>query len=101
MVPVYEKLLEKVVSEQFIKYFENNTCLSKNQAGFRHENSCKCELQTVVINWKSAIRRKKIMGVIFLDFRTETINRKLLLEKLKRNGVQGTVITWSVDYLQN
>ena len=52
MVPFYEKLLEVVVNNQFIEYFERNKLLSKYQAGFRKNNSCENAFQSVLVNWK-------------------------------------------------
>ena len=76
MVPVYEKLLEVVVNNQFIEYFERNKLLSEYQAGFRKNNSCESALQSVLVNWKKALSEKKVIGVVFIDFRRafETID---------------------------
>ena len=103
MVPVYEKLLEVVVNNQFIEYFEKNNLLSEYQAGFRKNNSCESALQSVLMNWKSALSKKNIIGVVFLDFRRafETIDRGMLIEKLKKYGVQDVVLKWFETYLSN
>lgn len=103
MVPVYEKLLERCANEQVIQYIESNNLLTPNQTGFREKNSCESALQTVVTKWISAIGQKKYVGVVFLDLRRafETINRKLLLMKLKNYGFGTTVMKWFSEYLDN
>lgn len=58
-------------------------------------------LQTVLMNWKSALSERKIIAVVFLDFRRafETIDRTLLLEKLRKYGIQDTALEWFKNYL--
>lgn len=101
MVPIYEKLLETVVNEQIIDYIETNKLLTIKQAGFRKRNSCESALQTVIAKWKNALNEKKVIGVIFLDFRRafETIDRKLLLLKLRKFGLGPKIINWMSEYL--
>ena len=101
MVPSYEKLLELIVSEQLVEYVENNSLLTKFQAGFRHNNSCESALQTVLVDWKSAINNRKVVGIVFLDFQRafETINRELLLLKMEKMGIGGYVLKWFQEYL--
>ena len=103
MVPTYEKLLEIIVNDQIKKYVEDNNLLTKYQAGFRNQNSCESAIQTVLAKWKNALIEKKVIGVVFLDFRRafETINRNLLLLKLKNYGLGDTIIKWFSEYLSN
>lgn len=103
MVPCYEKLLEMVVNEQFIEYIENNKLLTAYQAGFRNKNSCESAIQTVLYKWKDAIEQNLIVGVVFLDFKRafETINRQLLILKLKRYGLGSKIIEWFESYLDS
>ena len=103
MVPSYEKLLEVVVNEQVIEYVEQNNILSEFQAGFRKNNSCESALQTILFNWKNALDNKLIIGAVFLDFRRafETIDRQLLILKMKKYGFGPTVIKWIEEYLSN
>ena len=72
-----------MVNNQFIGYSERNKLLSEYQAGFRKNNSCESALQSVLVNWKKALSEKKVIGVVFIDFRTafETIDRCILIEK--------------------
>lgn len=103
MVPVYEKLLELVVNKQIVEYVETNNLLTKYQAGFRKQNSCESALQTVLSKWKNALNNKQIVGVVFIDFRRafETINRDLLLLKLKNFGMGSVVINLLREYLED
>ena len=101
MVPPYEKLLEICVNDQIVSYLEKNFIFSEFQSGFREKNSCESALQTVLFNWKGALEERKIIGVVFLDFKRafETINRNLLLHKMKRYGFGEKILKWFKEYL--
>lgn len=103
MVPVYEKLVELVINNQIVEYVEMNQLLTKYQAGFRKQNSCESALQSVLYKWKDALNNKQVVGVVFLDFRRafETINRNLLLLKLKNFGMGSVVTSLLGEYLNN
>lgn len=102
-MPPYEKLLEVIVNDQIREYIEDNKLLTHCQAGFRKRNSCESSLQTVLSKWKFAVDRRKIVGVVFLDFKRafETINRELLILKLQKYGFGPKIINWITDYLNN
>lgn len=103
MTPIYEKLLEVIMNKQITEYIENNKLLTEHQAGFRRHNSCESALQSVLVKWKEALNKKQIVGVVFLDFKRafETVNRNLLLLKLKNFGFGQKVLNLLRDYLEN
>lgn len=103
MVPIYEKLLELVVNKQIVDYIEGNNLLTKYQSGFRKQNSCESALQSVLCKWKDALDNRMLVGVVFLDLRRafETVNRKLLLLKLKNFGMGSTVVNLLREYLDD
>jgi len=57
----------------------------------------------VISSWKGEIGEGKMIGVIFLDLRRafEVIDREILIQKLKRFGLKGTVLSWFKSYLEN
>ena len=103
ILPPYKKLLEIIVKEQLLVFIEVNNILTKHQVGFRKSNSCETALQSVLVKWKSAINDKKNVGVVFFDFRRafEIIDRDVLLKKLEKIGLRGTVLQWFRSYLSN
>ncbi|KAH1028752.1 hypothetical protein HUJ05_002082 [Dendroctonus ponderosae] len=77
-------------------------------AGFRSQNSCETALQSVLLNWKGALEEGKMIGVVvkmFLDERRsfkrtfETINRQLLLLKMKNYGFGDVILDWLGEFL--
>lgn len=100
-LPVYEKTLELVVKEQLIKHCMDNDILIENQSGFRESHSCETALQFIISDWVKTISKNQIIVAVFLDFKRafETVNRKLLLSKLEKMGIRGTVLVWIESYL--
>ena len=100
-LPIYEKILEKIVHKQLMEYLEENKLFSESQSGFRVNHSCETALQWVITGWKKVIGEGKIIGAVFLDLRRafEVVNRDILLEKLERCGIKENVLKWFRDYL--
>ncbi|XP_046743250.1 uncharacterized protein LOC124409579 [Diprion similis] len=103
MLPLYESILEKAAKNQLIEYIERSDILTDEQSGFRRNYSCETALQNTIIIWRKSLDRSKLIGVIFLDLKRafETINRRLLLQKLANYGIMGTTWKWIKSYLEN
>lgn len=102
-LPIPEKLLEMVVKEQLLEFIQDNNILISEQSGFRKNHSCETALQFLLNQWKIDISNNLVIGVVFLDFKRafETVNRNLLIMKLKKYGIEGIVLTWFISYLEN
>ena len=102
-LPVYEKILELMVQKQLIQYMEGNNLFEECQSGFRGKHSCETAIQWLVSEWKRTIGEGKVIGVIFLDLRRafEVVDRYILLRKLERYGINGSVLKWFRSYLHN
>lgn len=103
MLPLYEKVLELVVKNQIEKYLEENSIITEHQSGFRKKYSCETAVQTVLDEWKLNISEGRMVGVIFMDLKRafETVDRKLLVEKLYQYGIRGKVLEWIRSYLSD
>lgn len=65
MLPVYEKVIEKVIQMQLEKYLEENGLLIPQQSGFRKGHSCESALNCTIMDWKSEIDQKKCVIAVF------------------------------------
>lgn len=102
-LPPIEKVLELAVYHQLMEYFNHNNLFIGNQSGFRSNHSCETSLQLTFANWNEEIDKEKYIVAVFLDFRRafETIDRGILLNKLKYYGIGGSVLDWFISYLHN
>ena len=100
---IEECIIERVVKSQVVNYLEENNLFMREQSGFRKKHSCETALNRVIFEWKNALDKKKIVIAVFLDLKRafETIDRELLIKKMKLNGFDNEVISWFSSFLTN
>jgi retron-type reverse transcriptase len=103
MLPIYKKVLECADKEQIMNSIESNEILINEQSGFRKYHSCETALNLVLNNWKEHIEKKKAILAVILDLKRafETIDRNILLRKLKSYGIRGLVLKWFESFSAN
>lgn len=101
VLPMFEKIIEKIVYLQLMKFIDKNKILIPEQSGFRENHSCETALQNVINEWKQNCDKKEKIGVVFLDFKRafETIDRVKLILKLSKYGIKNNVLKWFASYL--
>lgn len=102
-LPAVEKILEKVIYSQVERHVREKDVLSKFQSGFREKYSCETALQCVVSEWKECRDRGETVVVVFLDLKRafETIDRKILIDKLYAYGIRGNCLEWLRSYIED
>lgn len=101
LLPIFSKLLEKIVNSRLIKYLEMNNFLSSVQFGFRRgrstEDASSLLIDTIVTHLDSG---SSCIGV-FLDLSKafDTVSPVLLLQKLENIGIRGVALLWFRSYL--
>ncbi len=103
VLPIFSKLLERLVHNQIYDELTVSGALSDKQAGFRKGHStttCLVEfLDTIYKNMDEG----KLNCMLFLDLRKafDTVDHDILLCKLEQMGLGLTFVLWIRDYLYN
>ena len=103
ILPVFSKLLERLMYNRLISFINQHKLLNKFQFGFRSQHSTKIALIYLVHKIAKAIDEKEIVLGVFLDFSKafDTINHTILFSKLNHHGIRGVTLDWIQSYLNN
>ena len=87
----FSKLLERLMYKRLIKYVEKNKIVSKHQNGLSKNRSTELAVIELVDKITKAIDKGECTIGIFLDLSKvfDTINHKILIEKLEHYGIRG------------
>ena len=103
LLPAISKVFEKVVFIQIYEYFNSNNLLFKSQYGFRANHSTELAGIEFVDKILHYLDDQHTPISIFLDLSKafDTLDRDILLFKLKHYGITGTPYKWFCSYLSN
>ena len=97
------KIYERVFHTQLYHFFDVNNLFYQRQFGFRKKHSTEHALINIVENVRNKMRNRIFTCGTFIDLEKafDTVNHKILLEKLSYYGVKGNALYWLRDYLTN
>ncbi len=103
VLPIFSKLLERVVFKRITNYIDKSSILSDNQYGFRKKHSTSLALMRLYDGITSAIDRREFTVGIFLDLSKafDTVNHDILFHKLQHYGIRGLALDWIKSYFSN
>ena len=103
LLPVTGKIFEKLLHYQIVNFLEDNKFLSNMQNGFRKERSTLGSIVNFTSDIFEAINDRKYTIATFIDLKKafDTVNHKILLEKLFIAGIKGNVLKLLSNYLSN
>lgn len=95
------KLMELIVKKQLDSHLSKNRILIDEQSGFRSNHSCETALNLVLSDWKNDLNQRSNIVATFLDLKRafETVDRNILLAKLRGIGIVGVENNWMASYL--
>ena len=85
------------------KFLDKFDCLYKKQFGFRNAHSTSHALISITEEIRKALDNNEFSCGVFLDFQKafDTVNHKILIDKLHHYGVRGVTLSWFELYLTN
>ena len=103
LLPVTGKIFEKILHYQIVNFLDKNEFLSDKQNGFRKERSTLGSIVNFTSDIFEAINDRKYTVAAFIDLKKafDTVNHKILLEKMYLAGIKGNVLNLLTDYLNN
>ena len=103
LLPALSKIIEKLVSKQWVFYLTKHCLLDPNQSAYRANHSTHTALLKITDDIFESLEDSEISILIFLDFSKafDTVNHRLLLEKLKILGFDELTCNWVKSYLSN
>ena len=101
VLPVFSKILERIMYNRIFAFLYDNNLLYWNQYGFRSNYSTEHALMQLVEVISEASSHNKFTLGIFLDLSTafDTVNHQILLEKLKYYRISHEYHKWFTSYL--
>ena len=97
------KILEKIMYRRIYSFLQNTGQIYENQYGFRANHSCEHAIGQVVGTLIKNIENWLYSACILLDLSKafDTIEHRILLQKLEVYGIRGNALAWFDSYLSN
>lgn len=114
VISVFSRILERIVHDQVYEYLKANKVLTMSQSAFQKLCSTIASLIDSTDYWYENIDHKQFNLTIFLDLvlgkrsqfldlkkAFDTVDQKILLEKLRKYGIRELSGDWFESYLEN
>ena len=103
VISVFSRILERIVHDQVYEYLKVNKVLTMSQSAFQKLCSTITSLIDSTDYWYENIDHKQLNLAIFLDLKKafDTVDHKILLEKLRKYGIRELSGDWFESYLKN
>ena len=103
LLPTFSKILEKAANIQIVAYLLKHDLLDPYQSAYKKNHSTFTALLKITDDILDSIDDASVTLLIFLDFSKafDTVNHRILIEKLKILGFQSDTCEWINSYLSN
>jgi len=103
LLSVFSKIYEKLIYSRTYHFLCENKLINSKQFGFRSNHSTNHALLNITERIKALVDKGQYVCGIFIDLEKafDTVNHKILCEKLKYYGLRGNVNKLFQSYLSN
>ena len=103
VIPIFAKLLEKLVHQRLYSFLQLHSILIDEQFGFRKKYSTNLAVFNLSQNILEQIESGNYCIGLFMDLSKafDTIDHHILIQKLSYYGIRGTACDWFVKYLSD
>ena len=103
ILPSFSKFFEKIMFNRLVAFLNKQNVFYEHQYGFTPSYSTTLAMIHLVEQISSSIDNKEICAGIFLDLSKafDTVNHKILLNKLEHYGIRGIALDWVKSYLND
>lgn len=98
---IASKIMESIIRDKILDYFNLNCLFSNNQFGFISGRSTVLQLLCLLDNWTKALDNGGQIDIIYTDFEKafDRVPHKRLIYKLKSYGMSDKLVTWIEAFL--
>ena len=103
IVPIFSKVLERVIFNQMIQYLNNNKLIHPNHHAYRANHNTTTALLQMYDVWLESLGNGEVAALCFLDMSAafDIVDHTLLISKLDLYGFDSGTQAWISSYLEN
>lgn len=103
LIPIFSKIIEKIIYRSLNSFFETNDLLAKEQYGFRKNKNINKAIFELFSEIVSNVDKKNPISVLLMDMSKafDHVNYDILIGKLERYGIRGNILDLLKSYLTN
>ena len=101
LLPIFSKILERVVFNQLVNYLDYNSLMHPNHHGSRSGYSTATALIQMYDTWAEEVDSNNMVGVMVIDLSAafDMVDYEILLQKLELFGLDSVALAWMKSYL--
>ena len=97
------KVFERIICSAVMSFLMSNDLISEQQHGFVRGRSCQTNILLCLEKWTEIVDGGNSVDVAYFDYAKafDKVSHRLLLLKLQSYGIDGKLLNWLKDYLDN